>query len=65
MPREGFVLHLYVHLARLVEGQVPHEMEPEEFEGLLWMPLSDYVKYPLASNVKKFCEEYQASLAFT
>lgn len=58
VPREGFILHLYVHCAQLKHGQTPREMEPEEFGDLLWMPIVDYAKYPLASNVKTFCEEY-------
>ena len=62
VKRPDLRLKLYVHLARLVEGQVPREMEPQEFGELVWMPIFDYLKYPLASNVKKFCEEYRATL---
>ena len=62
VKRPDLHLKLYVHLAKLVDGQVPREMEPHEFGEFLWMPISDYLKYPLASNVKKFCEEYRATL---
>lgn len=55
--KNGVRLKLYVHVARLAENQVPREMEPHEFGDLLWMPIASYAKYPLASNVKKFCEE--------
>ncbi len=57
--KQGILLRLYVHGARLAPGQMPREMEPHEFGELLWMLIVDFTKYPLASNVITFCcKEY-------
>jgi 8-oxo-dGTP diphosphatase len=56
IEKEGALLQLHVFFARLKPGSVPCEMEPEEFGDIIWMPLTEYSEYPLASNVKIFCE---------
>ena len=45
-------------LARLLPGQIPREQEPQNFGELLWMPIMEYLNYPISSNVAKFCREY-------
>ena len=53
---EGHRCHLF--LAKLKPGEEPRVMEPEEFRNLIWMPLADYRRYAVASNVRRFCEDY-------
>lgn len=55
---KGYRCHLF--LAKLKPGEEPRIMEPAEFRNLIWMPLSDHMRYELASNVRRFCESYAA-----
>ncbi len=48
----------HVYLARLKYGGLPKITEPDSFGDLFWLLLDDFQKYPLAPNVKKFCEKY-------
>lgn len=48
----------HVYLAELKDGELPRITEPDLFGDLLWLPLNNLQKYPLAPNVKKFCEKY-------
>ena len=36
----------------------PRLNEPEEFDELVWMPISDYKDFVLAPNVLNFCENF-------
>lgn len=45
-------------LAEIQEGQMPRIAEPEVFEEIFWMPIADYKKYVVASNVKSLCEDF-------
>lgn len=54
--RKNFRSHKF--LAELKNNSIPKVMEPDIFRDLLWLPISDYKKYPVASNVKFFCEQY-------
>ncbi|MEK7580273.1 MAG: NUDIX domain-containing protein [Patescibacteria group bacterium] len=48
----------HVYLAELKDSESPKITEPDLFGDLLWLPIGDPQKYPLAPNVKKFCEKY-------
>jgi 8-oxo-dGTP diphosphatase len=45
-------------LARILPGEQPRLMEQDEFSELFWMPMLEYQKYPVATNVKEFCETF-------
>jgi len=51
----------HVYQAKILSGK-PQIMEPEHFSNLKWIPLDSYSQYPLAENVKKFCDEYAKGL---
>lgn len=46
-------------LAAIKKGQEPTVMEKDVFKEILWMPLKEYKKYPVANNVREFCENYE------
>lgn len=48
----------HTYLAKIKEGQEPKIMEPEVFRDILWLPIREYKQYPVAPNVKQFCEDY-------
>lgn len=37
----------------------PRIIEEDIFERIIWMPILDYKKYELASNVEYFCKNYK------
>jgi ADP-ribose pyrophosphatase YjhB (NUDIX family) len=47
-------------LAEIIGDQTPVVEEKEIFENILWMPIKDYKKYNVASNVKELCADYLA-----
>ncbi|MBI4453341.1 NUDIX domain-containing protein [Candidatus Woesearchaeota archaeon] len=46
----------HVFLANITKGE-PCVNEPESFENVTWMPLSEHKQYNLAENVKMFIDE--------
>jgi len=51
-----FTSHKYQ--VKIKNNKMPKIMEPEIFRDLIWMPIEDYGKYPIAPNVRIFCEDY-------
>src|SRR3989344_4894242 len=44
-------------LGKIKNNQKPKPNKQEGFTKIIWMPIKDYQKYPIAPNVKEFCEK--------
>lgn len=45
-------------LGKIKQGQIPKPNKEEGFTEIIWMPIEDYQKYPIAPNVREFCKKY-------
>jgi 8-oxo-dGTP diphosphatase len=55
---KGKTFKSHKFLASIAPGQTPRIAEQDVFSELMWMPLQEYTKHPVAPNVKTFCESF-------
>ena len=48
----------HIFLATYHHNQTPKNLEPQVFDHIKWIPLDNYQSYPLAPNVKSFCQKF-------